>query len=357
MTKTTLLLTFDYELPLGGIAKSFEHSLFDPARRLLEVLKKLNVPAVFFVDILSYLRFKELGVTGYTAPFENQIREIILQGHDVQLHLHPHWLESSYENGKMNPSSKFKLGDYAEETGKHSIENIVKTGVEALTALCRQADPSYQCIAYRAGGYNFVPETGRILKSLYNNGIVIDSSISRGYFFRSNTSVVDYRKLPEKPNWFLSPDGHFKKENPENKFIYEIPIASKPKGIFEMPTAFKIGKFKERAPEYRGVMVHSNENVSKSDKLRQLFSARMLTVDNYTFSPEYLIKILDYNVKKFKRYDETALSLIGHPKSLDRYNFYLLSEFLKRAKQKYGSSLEVTTAKDFALNKMEFIKY
>ena len=80
MIKTTLLLTFDYELPLGGIAKSFEHSLFDPARRLLEVLKKPNVPAVFFVDILSYLRFKELGVTGYTVPFENQIREIILLG-------------------------------------------------------------------------------------------------------------------------------------------------------------------------------------------------------------------------------------------------------------------------------------
>ncbi len=351
MKKLRILLTFDYELPLGGIAKSFEHSLFDPARRLLEVLKKPNVPAVFFVDILSYLRLKELGVTGYTVPFENQIREIILQGHDVQLHLHPHWLESFYDNGKIIPSPKFKLGDFAEETGEHSIENIVKTGIEALTVLCRQADTSYKCIAYRAGGYNFVPEASRILKALYDNGIVIDSSISRGYFFRSDTSVVDYRKLPEKPNWFLSPDGNFKEENPDDSFIYEIPIASKPKGIFEMPTALKLGKFKERAPEYRGIMVHSNEHVSKSDKIRQLFSARMLTVDNYTFSPEYLIKILDYNVKRFERFDEAALSLIGHPKSLDRYNFHLLTEFLKKARQKYGSSLEITTAKGFALNR------
>ncbi len=50
MIKTTLLLTFDYELPLGGIAKSFEHSLFDPAHtgQVIGSFKKAECSGGFF---------------------------------------------------------------------------------------------------------------------------------------------------------------------------------------------------------------------------------------------------------------------------------------------------------------------
>ncbi len=346
-----IFLTFDYELPLGGIVKSFDHSLFDPAGKLLKVLKRIDVKAVFFVDILSWLRFKYLGVTDYTNPFEIQVSEIIKQGHEIALHLHPHWIESNYENGKIIPSSKFKLSDFAGDTCKNSIENIIETGTKHITELCRRTDGSFRCIAYRAGGYNLFPETKRILNALHANGILIDSSISRGYFFRSNTSIVDYRKLPEKPNWFLSSDGVFEKENNTDEFIYEIPIASKPKGMFEIPTALKMKFYKNRAVEYRGSMIHSNEKVTKSDKIKQLFSARMLTVDNHTLSTKYLIKILDYNINRFKDFDEISLSLIGHPKSMGNYHYNLLADFIKTAKNKYGNLLQFTTMKDFALKK------
>ncbi len=346
MTSLNLLITFDYELPLGGITKSFGHSLFSPVEKLLETLKHSNIKAVFFVDILSYLRFRELGITDYTLAFEKQISEILTQGHDIQLHLHPHWLESYYKNGKIIPSSKFKLGDYSNEKGKNSIENIVKRGVETLTELCQKTDATYRCIAYRAGGYNFVPQAGRILKVLYDNGIRYDSSVSRGYFFKSDTSLADYRKIPDMPNWYLSPDGDFSKTAKNTDFIYEVPITSKPKGIFEMPTAFKLKKFAYRAVENRGAMIHSNIKINKVDKIRQLFSSRMLTVDNHTFSPEYLINILDYNLRKFKKHKEIHLALIGHPKSMGKYHYFLLTEFVKLTKQKYGNGIEYVGFKD-----------
>jgi len=346
MKRLKLLLTFDYELPLGGITRSFGHSLFEPVERLADILHRLKVSAVFFADILSYVRFKELNVNEYTGIFEKQLRQMLMAGHDVQLHLHPHWLESRYEHGKIITSPKFKLGDYAISEGEYTIEKIVECGVSELTGICKPVKQAYRCIAYRAGGYNFVPETGRIIKALYNNGIRFDSSVSRGYFFRSDTSLVDYREVPDLPNWYLSTDGEFGKPGFENEnTLYEIPIASKPKGVFEIPTVLKLKlkKYASRSVEERGYMIHTGEHVDKKDKIRQFFSSRMLTVDNHTYSPAYLMKILDYNVRRFMKHDEIIMSLIGHPKSLGEYHYFLLSEFVRQAAKKYGSKLEFVT--------------
>lgn len=338
-----LILTFDYELPLGGITKSYNHSLFDPTEQLFEVLERLKVPAVFFSDILSYVKFSEWGDTSYTLPYSSQMQKAINNGHDVQLHLHPHWLESNFSNGKVIPSSKYKMGDFIGKNSNHTINDIVKLGINELTKIGRSVNPNYSCIAYRAGGYNFVPHAHETLEALYNSGIRIDSSISRGYFFKSNVSVVDYRNVPKLPHWYLSLNGDFTKPGNKDTDILEIPIASKPKGMFEMPTAFKLKKYEHRAVESRGSMIHSNEKVAKPDKLRQLFSSRMLTVDNHTYSPDYLMKILDYNVKKFASHDTIMLSLIGHPKSMDSYHYQLLDEFVTRTKDKYGDIVEFTT--------------
>jgi len=346
MPKLRLILSFDYELPLGGIARSYKHSLFEPNDMLLDVLERLKVSAVFFADILSYIRFKEKNETEYTDSFKNQLKKIISKGHEVQLHLHPHWLESEITYGKIIPSQKFKLGDFASDNSKYTIEDIVEMGVKTLTGICNDSDSYYKCIAYRAGGYNFVPQAGRILRALYNNGIRYDSSISRGYFFKSDTSLVDYRKIPNMPNWYLSPNGDFSKTANNTDFIYEVPIASKPKWIFEIPTVFKLKKFTYRAVENRGTMIHSNVKINKADKIRQLFSSRMLTVDNHTFSPEYLINILDYNLRKFKKHKEIHLALIGHPKSMGKYHYFLLSEFVRLTKQKYGNGIEYVGFKD-----------
>ncbi len=343
MKHLKILLTFDYELPLGGITKSYRHSLFDPTDRLLEVLHKQKVPGAFFADILSYVMFGKWHQTDYTQPFSNQLQQAILDQHDVQLHLHPHWLESRFEAGKVIPSPKYKMGDFVHQDDPFQIVQIVALGVEELTKIGLSANKDYRCIAYRAGGYNMVPHADKILAALYKSGIMFDSSISRGYFFRSNNSLVDYRKVPDLPNWYLSDYGDFSKESPHKSALFEIPIASKPKGLFEMPTSFKLKKFADRAVESRGPMIHAHESVSKPDKIRQLFSSRMLTVDNHTFSPDYLMKILEYNVNRFKRHDEIILSLIGHPKSMDTYHYYLLTEFVQRASRKYGAKLEFTT--------------
>ena len=343
MKNLKIILSFDYELPLGGIKNSYHHSLFEPTNLLFKVLNDLDVPAVFFADILSYIMYKKWDKKGYAIPFKEQMEKAIELGNDVQLHLHPHWLESEFNKGLITPSSKYKMGDFIFDKEPYNINGIVETGIEELTNICRSSLPDYKCIAYRAGGYNYKPYASEILLSLYNNGIRIDSSISRGYFFKSDVSLVDYRYVPKLPQWYLSLNGKFQKSGIDRKGILEIPIASKPKGLFEIPTSFKLKKYAHRAVESRGPMIHNNEQVPKIDKVRQLFSSRMLTVDNHTYSPDYLMKILDYNVEKFNTHDTIILSLIGHPKSMDKYHYYLLTEFVKRTKDKYGDVVQFTT--------------
>jgi len=67
--------------------------------------------------------------------------------------------------------------------------------------------------------------------------------------------------------------------------------------------ALRLKKYQFRAVENRGKMMHLNEKVSLKDKIKQALSSRMLTVDNHTYSHEYLMDILNYNINKYRNSD------------------------------------------------------
>ena len=336
-----ILLTFDYELPLGGITKSFDHSLFEPTRLLLDFAKNMQIPLVFFADIHSYIRFKEESINNYTDVFREQMQYAIRNNHDVQLHLHPHWLETKVNDHTFIPSEKFKLADFYENKNSPNINQIIYKGTKALTDICKEIDPEYKCIAYRGGGYNLAPRTYEIIASLMKQGIRYDSSVVPGYYFLSAQNKVDFRNIPDKPNWFISPENNLEKEG--NNGLWEIPVASIPKSPFEVPTSLKMKKYAYRAAESRGRMIHNNSKTSLRQKFNILMANRMLTVDNYTYSPKYLMKILNYHIQKFRMYDEISLALIGHPKTMGNYSFELLEYFIRNVKKTYGNNARFTT--------------
>ena len=78
-----------------------------------------------------------------------------------------------------------------------------------------------------------------------------------------------------------------------------------------------------------------------------MFSARMLSFDNYTLSIDYLMKILEYNVRKYRENDSVILSVVGHPKSMGDYSFFLMESFVKKVRQKYPA-VEFTTFRKLA---------
>lgn len=337
--KLKLLLTFDHELPLGGVCTSYQRALFDPTGRLLHLAAKLDVPVVLFTDILGALRFREWDVRSFYEPYEEQLRQCISAQHDVQLHLHPHWLTSSFEKGSFVPSADYRLADFADHKA-YSIDHIVQTSVDLLSSICRRADPHYTCTAFRAGGFNMEKATKQIIASLLAHGIRFDSSIAKGFYFRSALSEVNYFHMPSPPNWKIGSDGDIRKE--ADRGIMEVPIASIPKTPFEMPTRFKLKKLAHRAPENHGPMIHEKRSAGLLSRLKMQASARMLTFDNYTLSADYLMKILDHNVKKYRQYDTIILSAIAHPKTMGSYSFSLMEAFVNRVRQKYPEATFTT---------------
>jgi hypothetical protein len=334
-----LLLTFDHELPLGGVRTSYKEALFDPTYRLFELADTLKVPVVLFTDVLCGIRYKEWDNNSFYKPYVQQLQNAILKHNDVQLHLHPHWLTTSFENNSFLPSADFKLADF-QANKTYSIDNIIKRGVDFLKEVCVKANQDYKCTAFRAGGFNIEKVTQEIINSLYKNGIRFDSSIAKGYYFRSGLSEVNCLNMPSVPNWFIGVDGNVRKE--ANKGIFEIPVASISKTPFEMPTRFKLKKLSSRAPRDHGFQIHEGNPTDLKSKIKMMFSSRMLSFDNYTFSVDYLMKILENNVRKYQKNDTTILSVIGHPKSMGDYSFFLMESFVQKVRQKYPG-VEFTT--------------
>lgn len=342
MKKLKLLLTFDHELPLGETTVSYANALFHPTEKVFDLAGQLEVPVNIFTDILCAHKFKKWDNDGFYKPYVVQLQKALSLKHDVQLHLHPHWLTTKYSDGKILPSDDFKLSDFKKHPHPLNISGIVEKGVGALNEICFEKISDYKCIAYRAGGYNLSPESGEIFSALYKNRIRIDSSVSKGYYYRSALNEVDYYNVPVNPNWFIGIDGNYSK--PASSGVFEIPIASKPKSLFEIPTSLKLRKYKSRAPKVRGQQIHERRiPTGLLYKFKQAFSSRMLNFDNYTYSPKYLMNILKYNVRKYKNHETIFLSVISHPKSMSDYSFYLMKTFIKQARKEYPDLVEFTT--------------
>ena len=335
MTRVNLFLTFDYELPLGGWTVSSEAALIEPTEQLLALCEKLQVRAVFFIDVLSFIRFRELGNDSFEQSVRKQLAKIVKQGHDIQLHLHPHWFTSCIENGIYQPSKDFRLADFDEK----EITDMVVQGIDYLNDIAKPINPDYTCLAFRAGGFN-LENSQLVFKVLAENGIRIDSSLCHGYYFESDISTVDCGNLPNQSNWFFA-DGKY--EIPTGSGMYEIPIAGKRKTIFEAPTFIKTKLYKNRMPENRGRVIHADHPLSFRKKIKKALSARMLSFDNYTYSTRFLMNVLNDNITRFRQQEEINLATISHPKSMDWYNYQLMEDFIVSVQKRYGNQVVFTT--------------
>jgi hypothetical protein len=295
---------------------------------------RLGVKVTFFTDILCACRYREWDYAQFYAPYVQQLHHALRQGHDVQLHIHPHWLTTRYAGNTFHPSADFALADFRDNATFGGISGIVRLSVERLTEICLAADASYRCIAYRAGGYNIRPATEQIFDALYRAGIRYDSSMARGYYFKSSLSEVDFRRLPSAANWIIDPSNLRAARSGDG--ILEIPIATIPKTPFEIPTRFKQKRYAHRAVEAHGRMIHREEaGIDLTSKIRMLLADRMLSFDNHTLSPDYLLRIVRHHISRYKASGEVMLSLISHPKSMGEYSFELMEQFITAVRTSY----------------------
>ncbi len=346
MNDLEILLSFDHELSLGG-AECAVRNLFDPTDRLIDLADELEVPITLFTDVCCAIRFRQWDPEGFFRRYGDQIRRALQGGHDVQLHLHPHWIDSDYKNGRFIPATSYGLGRFRDRERPNNISGIVEQGIDFLTDLCRAERPDYRCIAYRAGGFDLNSATASILTALYDHGIRIESSIAKGNSFASELWSVNHGGMPAKANWYIAPTGPLDRE--ASGGLYEIPIAARPRTpVNNLPFLFK--RVWYRGKSYRsGGWAIDQGNTSFVDKIKRLFprSCWMLGFDNYTHGVEDLMRILRYHVEKHPHDERIACSAISHPKHMGQHARALMKGFVQRVRQDFGSRATFCSYREF----------
>jgi peptidoglycan/xylan/chitin deacetylase (PgdA/CDA1 family) len=180
-----IFLTYDYELFFGDHSGTVGKCMLSPTQKLMDLCKGKKVQMTFFVDVgflISADKYPELREE--VSQVKAQILQMLELGHDVQLHIHPHWEKSTWENGewKFGTDSHYKLADFTKE----EAVNIVRNYKEYLETLIGR-----KVIAFRAGGWCIQPFS-HLEEVFKETGIRIDSTVIPGDFLERGSYSVDF---------------------------------------------------------------------------------------------------------------------------------------------------------------------
>ena len=329
MNEKTISLTFDYELYLGGSSGTPQNCILQPTRKLLSVFNRLRIKGTFFVDILYYLRLLENPQTLVDAySIRDQIREIVLQGSRVELHLHPHWLDAIYVNGQWEfpVLDKYRLQALPEQ----QIRHLFSIGVKSLKEIIQPIDYKYQIAAFRAGGFCIQPFV--LLKdSFILNGISIDSTVSAGLLGHSEVHSYDFRDAPNTAMYRFT-DDPVKPE--DNGVFYEVPITTYRKSFLsKLILKYHLKRYPMRFKVYGDGTGFSIARSPWWHKLRP--AIRQFSLDGAMLPSEM--------VKRIKESKLEIINVVSHTKSLNNnslrcieaianmgYSFETVHEFVER---------------------------
>lgn len=300
-----ILLTYDYEVFFVKFG-SVDNSLLIPTNELVKKMNGYYMKGTFFVDVLfmDYLR-RQGNLENFTRIVE-QLRGIVSSGHRIELHLHPHWIDTS--NGIAN-FSRYKLHDFSEVQQSELFER----GLEILYGVTNGEDSDYKVKAYRAGGWCIQPFES-LKKTFTKFNIKIDSSVAYGMYQKTDSHFFDFRHVPEK-EWYNFED-NIEYDEPGGYFV-EIPIST-----FSTTPIEKIFK-RWIARRDRGSIIKYGDgygiSVNKWILLRKLFENRAMFSIDGIFDVENMMR----NVENYKM---GTVNFISHPKNLTNYSLQFLDD-------------------------------
>lgn len=176
---------------LGNVAQlQYLPSLF-----FMKLARRLGIRMTFMVDVMQQLIYKNHIDEDYNLKLQKNLWDdtVLLMksyGFDVQLHLHPQWMNATLKNDFFFLSNNWNFGRYNME----EQENIIRESINYLKNLITPIDPAYKVIAYKGGSWGLQP-SGNLLRNMEKYGIKIVAGIRKGMHLAGNG--VDYRDLEE----------------------------------------------------------------------------------------------------------------------------------------------------------------
>ena len=308
-------ITYDYELFFGDTTGTAERCILQPTRDLIELAKRTNAKFTFFIDVGYLKKLKEYKSAhpilekDYQAV-SDQIKKLTELGHACELHIHPHWEDSEFENGQWNMVVKrYKLADFEEGDAKKIIEEYYH-----LLAEITGVKPT----CYRAGGWCLQPFR---YKDIFEQlGLRIDSTSFRGGSNKKGNYYYDFANLPDKDSWKFAND--FCNED-ENGNLIEIPIASQKYSSLFFWKLFLLGRL---SPDKHKPIGNGFPMASPGLRKEMLTNGKLLcsSVDGY------FVTKLDKSIKEYSKRNWERVVFIGHPKANTKFALDKLEKFIHR---------------------------
>ena len=302
--KSTLLMTYDYELYLGR-SGHVDNCLIAPTKEIVKVMDKHNAKGTFFVDTVYLLLAKEQCPSDYEKVV-NQLRWLVSEGHRIELHLHPHWVDANYNVS----DAQWYFDNYryyrVSKCPKEMIADLFRRSYDLLCAIAQKEDSNYKPIAYRAGGWCIEPfDTFKELFIEY--GIKVDSSVRAGNKFDDPVQGFDFTSIKD-PKPYRFTDSPLKRE--EDGIFMELPVTPltlSPMCLICNRIGYKIDKQNRKVWGDGNVSFKSKEGITFKNALKKLTTNKIasLSYDGYCLNPGKSL---------FKKND--VLVGVAHPKAI-----------------------------------------
>jgi hypothetical protein len=318
------LLTLDYEVYFGRRTGTVERCLVEPTRALLAVAGRHGARLAFFVDAGFILRLRDEMHRSALLRAQHdaicrQVGALARAGHEIQLHVHPHWEGSRWtEAGWEIDVERFAL--HAFDPG--AIDDIIGRYAGVL----RELAGGEAAFAYRAGGWVIQP-FATLRPALLRHGVTIDSTVFPGGHNAGRVQPYDFRDAPAKSKWRFERDPLV--EDASGVFL-ELPIASRrlrPDFFWRFAAVKKLGGARHRAfGDGHAIAMEGG------DLLRKLLrpTASVVSIDGYKAS------FLESAAADYEGRGMDDFVVIGHPKALTPYSLERLDAFLAKGREVVG---------------------
>lgn len=322
-----LTITLDYEIFLNDHVGTVENSLIKPMTRIMQICKKHNICLTAFVDSAYLYMLNKLRGTypklqkDYDLVCQN-VRDMIANGHDIQLHIHPQWYFCTYDGEDWTMDwDHYKLSDMPEQ----EAFRLFKESKELLENIA-----GYKLTAYRAGGYSI--QEFNYNMCFQDNGIIVDSSVLTGCHLLTETHYYDYRNYPKSPYRFDALD-----KPTQNGTLLEVPISTKRYNFFKYMILKKLRQ-RNGTPKFGDGGDNAERLKSdRMDKIKQLLGRPMhvsACFDWYTF------RFAEEVVEDYRKYGYATI--ISHPKNVSPTSLEYMDLFIGRHLQRGDQFVTIT---------------
>lgn len=310
------LLSLDYELFFGSAVGSVARCMLEPTEALRRAIAPFGVKLTLFVDGTFLLRLSEEVRRHRVLQVEldairGQLARLVAQGHDVQLHVHPHWVDAAFDGTRWCvPTGRYRLHDF-------QPEDRVRIVSDSKSVLEQIVGP--RIFAFRAGGWCLQPFDA-IAAALRRAGIWLDSTVYRGGLAQDPDRRHDFRGAPGKVFWRFEEDPM---REEANGAFYEIPITSfsaSPLLFWRMGLAKRLAPQRHRAFGDGAAIGHT----------AGYYLARLLVPSRSVASVDGMkAGSLADAFRQWRRESGSELfHVMGHPKALTRYSLERVRDFL-----------------------------